>query len=64
VRRAHLECGGLPPLCSSLPGFAKIKRDGKSKMPGGAAKDNPGDLQNLILPGRSPRRIRFLPPSD
>jgi hypothetical protein len=29
-----LECGGLPPLCSPLRGFAKIKNDGKGKMPG------------------------------
>jgi len=28
-----LRCG-VPPLCSPLRGFAKIKSDGKGKMPG------------------------------
>jgi hypothetical protein len=34
VPSAHLECGGLSPLCGSLRGFAKIKSDGKARMPG------------------------------
>jgi hypothetical protein len=28
---AHLECGGLPPLCSPPREFAKIKSDGKAR---------------------------------
>jgi hypothetical protein len=31
---ASLECGGLPPLCSPLRGFAKIKSNGEGKIPG------------------------------
>jgi hypothetical protein len=33
VPRHILECGGLPPLCSPLRGFAKLEIDGKTKMP-------------------------------